>query len=469
MCTSVYTLFLFYCLAEELANMSIGGLVNQLEEQTQAQDTDLKVAEAVHETLSNDSGNHTATPSETNSECTVGSPNGRNIKIERNFAVKISLLSKCLLSILGQRVDVSSANVLISTHTSATDDLNKDPSTIDGRQGMHWKLFILYFNWWCQVCTIFEFSQSFWIVVSDVTAQINTTPPAQMNESFNGINGLPDIGANTEVFVPTDNINLDDYAKDLDTSTLSDIVERIGLGSTVLDSKEDTKPLQKTFKPRVYLNDYSEYAGKGQKLEERKPDTKKVPIDLKNISTSMKQVALNGVAKAPPSAANDSEVSDDDFDDDKPCGIDELTLPNSNTEQNASASKKLTSNCSLCTYKAARGWKQLVKHYVRKHSGQGISTISRLAFNLQELTMCPFTPLISKKVGEIMIQSLCYLCGEGYNMSSTKWLMHFISHTGNCQHSLRIDFNFTTSSSFWKIIKMPSYFSRWIWIPVQWM
>lgn len=126
----------------------------------------------------------------------------------------------------------------------------------------------------------------------------------------------------------------------------------------------------------------------------------------------------------------DVDDSDDDFEDDKPCGMNELILPNANTDRNAV--EKLTSNCSQCPFQAVKGWKQLTKHYIRKHPGEEIS-ISRLAktYNPREL-INPIRPVITNGVcGIIMIQSMCYICNEQYNMCSSRWLMHFIAHTGN--------------------------------------
>lgn len=56
---------------------------------------------------------------------------------------------------------------------------------------------------------------------------------------------------------------------------------------------------------------------------------------------------------------NEDEVPDDD---------DELVLPNYNTDRNVANEPKL--NCSLCSYQAKKGLKQLIKHYVCDHPGK---------------------------------------------------------------------------------------------------
>lgn len=151
---------------------------------------------------------------------------------------------------------------------------------------------------------------------------------------------------------------------------------------------------------------------------------------VNSINKEMNDITnLNSIPNDSAVPSCDNDISDDDFEDDSPCGMDGLTLPNSNTDR--SKCEKLTSNCNLCPYQATRGWKQLTKHYVRLHPGEKVST-SRLssAYNARELAENPILPLVTKVSGETMIQSLCYICNEGYNMSSSKWLMHFISHTG---------------------------------------
>lgn len=204
--------------------------------------------------------------------------------------------------------------------------------------------------------------------------------------------GSPEVGANAT-------IEIAEYAKNLlDSSN----------GSLVLPSpdKDGAKKLKKPERPKIIIHEF--------------PENGNVAAIKLGISTAA-AAATNG---------DDLDVSDDDYEDDKPCGMDELTLPNSNTIRNASDTMK--SNCNLCTYQATKGWKQLTKHYVRKHPGKEIS-ISRLAsaFNPQELQTTTFTPIITKGFEGTMIQSLCYICNEGYNMCSSKWLMHFVAHTGN--------------------------------------
>lgn len=125
---------------------------------------------------------------------------------------------------------------------------------------------------------------------------------------------------------------------------------------------------------------------------------------------------------------NDSELSDEDFGDDVPCKMDEVTLPNSNTDR---AVDKLKSTCNLCEYEAPKGWKQLTKHYVRKHPNCEIP-ISRLANdqNPMYLSKNPFTPEITESSTGLMIKSHCPICNEVYGMHSEKWLHHFVAHTG---------------------------------------
>lgn len=125
----------------------------------------------------------------------------------------------------------------------------------------------------------------------------------------------------------------------------------------------------------------------------------------------------------------DFESSDEDFEDDVPCKMDELTLPNSNTDRNAV--NKLKSACSLCQYQAVKGCKQLTKHYVRKHPNCEIP-ISRLAKDQNPIYMSQnsIEPQITENLTGLMIKSFCPICNEVYNMCSEKWLHHFIAHTG---------------------------------------
>lgn len=201
---------------------------------------------------------------------------------------------------------------------------------------------------------------------------------------------LPDIGANAD-------INMEDFADDiLDLDAIGREIE------LKLLAKDVAHKSKKAERPKIIIPDYEENGNVSVPLP--------FPLPLEPT-------------------ADDFEMSDEDFQDDQPCGMDALILPNSNTDRNAVDVMK--SNCSLCSYQATKGWKQLTKHYVRKHPGNEIS-ISRLAnvFNPQELNETTFTPIITKQLSETMIQSLCYICNEGYNMSSSKWLMHFIAHTG---------------------------------------
>lgn len=203
--------------------------------------------------------------------------------------------------------------------------------------------------------------------------------------------GSPEVGANTEIVIA-------EFAKKLlETSAFNiDVEPSIDSNSPNNDGATESKKAERT---RIIIPDFLENGN--------------VAADLKLMM-----------------ATEDAEISDDDYEDDQPCGMDELILPNSNTDRNANDTMK--SGCNLCSYQATKGWKQLTKHFVRMHPKQEIS-ISRLAntFNPQELQGTTFTPLITKDCGgSILIQSLCYICNEGYNMCSSKWLMHFIAHTG---------------------------------------
>lgn len=161
-----------------------------------------------------------------------------------------------------------------------------------------------------------------------------------------------------------------------------------------------------------------------------KPPAKKPPQRAKIIIKDYSEIGDHCVASL--QLASDIEISDDDYEDDQPCGMDELILPNSNTDRNTTDQNR--TRCSLCSFQATKGWKQLTKHYVRKHAGKEIS-VSRLdkVFNPQELMSTTFTPIITKGPAGTMIQSLCYICNERYNMCSSKWLSHFIAHTGTLQ------------------------------------
>lgn len=212
--------------------------------------------------------------------------------------------------------------------------------------------------------------------------------------------GSPEVGANTEIVVA-------EFAKNLlESSGFNiDVEPSIDSNSPNKDGVTESKKAERT---RIIIPDFLENGN--------------VAADLKLMMTTYE----------------DAEISDDDYEDDQPCGMDELILPNSNTDRNANDTMK--SGCNLCSYQATKGWKQLTKHYVRKHPGKEIS-ISRLAnmFNPQELQGTTFTPLITKEFGgDTLIQSLCYICNEGYNMCSSKWLMHFIAHTG--EHTIHLVF-----------------------------
>ncbi|XP_055318277.1 uncharacterized protein LOC129576740 isoform X2 [Sitodiplosis mosellana] len=211
--------------------------------------------------------------------------------------------------------------------------------------------------------------------------------------------GSPEVGANVDLGIS----HIAEYAKNLlDSSAMMDDVDVGTLIVSNSPAKDGAKKLKKPERTQIILSDFSENG---------------------NVA------ATQPYMKLATSTSDDVDISDDDYEDDTPCGINELTLPNSNTDRNANDAMK--SNCNLCSYQADKGWKQLTKHYVRKHPGKEIS-ISRLAnnFNPQELQSPKFTPLITKGCEGTMIQSMCYICDKGYNMCSAKWMQHFIAHTG---------------------------------------
>lgn len=247
---------------------------------------------------------------------------------------------------------------------------------------------------------------------------------------------MPEIGATTEIFGANE-INIDEYAKDLDPSELEDIGKVIGLNA-IPDSTSDLKTVPKPQTGRIIIEDYFEKEGNGQILKDEQTIAETaMAINMKevaNMKSSSKSSTPRNIKTYFTTVDTDveNEMSDDDFEEDLPCGMDDLTLPNSNTDTKSSVANILNTNCNLCSYHAKSGWKQLAKHYVRKHPGKEIS-ISRLCsqFNPQDL---PIDPLITHNGFETLIYSLCYICNNAYKMSSSKWLMHFISHTGKFQH-----------------------------------
>lgn len=236
---------------------------------------------------------------------------------------------------------------------------------------------------------IVSFDHFYFVEVAGQPSQLNGNETNEMDIiSANLSFGIQGIGANAE-------INIAEYAANLmDTSSLNiDVGPFIDSSSPTKDGAKQSK---KALRTKIIITDFSENG---------------------NLAAALKLTS------------NDAEISDDDYEDDQPCGMDELTLPNSNTDRNAN--DPLKSACNLCLYQATKGWKQLTKHYVRKHPGKEIS-ISRLAnvFNPQELQSTSLTPIITKGIAGIMIHSLCYICNQAYNLFSSKWLMHFIAHTG---------------------------------------
>lgn len=229
----------------------------------------------------------------------------------------------------------------------------------------------------------------------DLANDQNTEQTANLNFD------LPEIAANAEIFTPSDNLNLDDYTKVLESLPLNniDIGNDIAAEPNGKDGAKQTKDsLKRVQRSKIIINDF---------------------VVNGNIAAILKPVPAK------------DDVSDDDFEDDQPCRMDELFLPNSNTDRNAN--EKLETECGVlsCDYKANKGWKQLTKHCVRQHPGVDIpnSFLSK-NFNPHELMVTTFAPIVSKGPNGLLIQSLCYICNESYKMFSEKWLMHFIAHTG---------------------------------------
>lgn len=127
---------------------------------------------------------------------------------------------------------------------------------------------------------------------------------------------------------------------------------------------------------------------------------------------------------------SENVASDDDFEEDQPCDVTMITLPNSNTDRNIT---NAIQQCALCPHQAEQGWKTLTKHYVRKHQNAEIPT-SRLPskFVPSQLAENPIvsTAANTKHTHEISIKSLCLFCDHTYDLVAAKWLIHFISHTG---------------------------------------
>lgn len=119
--------------------------------------------------------------------------------------------------------------------------------------------------------------------------------------------------------------------------------------------------------------------------------------------------------------SNNIESSDEDIEDDTPYKMNDCNTVD-----------QLNFVCNLCEYQAVKGWKQLTKHYVRKHPNSEIP-ISRLAADQDPvyLSQNPHLPEITNKSTGLMIKSHCPICNDRYHMNSDKWLMHFIAHTGN--------------------------------------
>lgn len=185
------------------------------------------------------------------------------------------------------------------------------------------------FNYSLQLSVIFK---------SGSEKQQHELVSASQNQSPNYIFGVPEIGA-TQIY-PSENVNLDEYTKDLDTSSLEDIGKLIE-PNKLDETARSVDHAGKMKRARILLNDYSD--GNVNILSFFKTD-------------------------------RDIETSDDEFEDDIPCGMDEFTLPNSNADQNVV--EKLKSNCNACGYTATKSWKQLTKHYVQKHPGNfGLSFV----------------------------------------------------------------------------------------------
>lgn len=233
------------------------------------------------------------------------------------------------------------------------------------------------------------------------------TPPDSANEQSNDESHtmsanlsfeLLEIAANPVLYAPNDTRNLSVYAKVLESPPLntSDLVNAIVAG---LNDKDRVK--------RTYNS--------SKKPQRTKTILNEFPVVIENIAA----VSLPEI----------DDISDDDFEIDHPCNMDGLILSNLNNHRNADDTPR--TKCTLCDFDSTGGWKQLTKHCVRHHQGMDIPS-ARLSknYNPQELMQTTFTPILSNGLNGMLIKSLCYICNQGYNMHSEKWMMHFVAHTG---------------------------------------
>lgn len=123
-----------------------------------------------------------------------------------------------------------------------------------------------------------------------------------------------------------------------------------------------------------------------------------------------------------------AEMSEDEIEDDQPVGM--------HTDRNAENTSTIQCTMPWCNYSAK--WKQLTKHCVREHERKYIPN-SQLPPNINPRVFKSVECIATKGPYGLLIQSLCHICNELYNMFSEKWLKHYISHTGesHCETKLK--------------------------------
>lgn len=121
------------------------------------------------------------------------------------------------------------------------------------------------------------------------------------------------------------------------------------------------------------------------------------------------------------------EFSEDDLEDDQPVVM--------NTNRNVENKSSMKCAMPWCDYNTEKGWKHLTKHCVRQHEGK-YNLNSQLSQNFNPQELKGNTAIATKGPNGLLFQSHCYICNEIYNMSSEKWLMHYIAHTGECQSEI---------------------------------
>lgn len=230
----------------------------------------------------------------------------------------------------------------------------------------------------------------------ELPAEMTELPFEMRADPINNNLYLPASGQCDELCV-LENIDLGDCTKDLDPSVL-DAFDPNNHTERISSKKNGVKKGGRVKRPKVFIVDME------------------ICFPQEN---SLQNFAM----------ISDFEISDDDFEDDIPCKVDELSLANSNTDRNTVDKSK--SDCNLCQYQAAKSWKQLTKHYVRKHPNCEIP-ISRLSKDQDplKLSLNPKEPEVTKDSTGLTIKSHCPICNETYAMCSEKWLVHFIAHTG---------------------------------------